>query len=165
MIDSTNFKITNPRHVDWSPAGDTGYPEDGAENDTVEALSGLGATDFPQHLDIPESEWKDRAAANDKHETWPENFRARHLHQGNSHECVAMSFTHNFEIAWNRQRMSKGDSVFMSPLSLYSRCNPRRWGGTYLQKALDIAMEGGFLPDEDGPDGEDTQMAGDGQAL
>jgi hypothetical protein len=156
-MNSTDFKIENPRHVDWSPPTDTGYPEDAYQHDTIEALCGLVAVDMPSHLTVQEGNWKEVASENDKHGTWPENFRARHLHQGDSHECVCHSFTHNFEIAWNRQRMSNGDAVFMSPLSLYTRCNPRRWGGTYLQRALSIAMGDGILPDEDGPDGEDMQ--------
>jgi len=139
---------------------DSGYNESmGAKCDTLEGLRDVGAQDFDfhSHLWIEENLWKDYARDNDKYKTWPESWRTHFTHQGNSHECVTHAFTQCFEITWNRQRMSKEDCVWFSPLSLYSEANPNIRGGTYLHKVLRIARERGVLPENNGPEGSGSQ--------
>ncbi len=156
MSDSTNVSIPADQ-LDQTPLTDTGYPDALAANDTVEAFRGLGARDFPDHLWIEPRDWKDHARENDRNGTWPENYRSRFTHQGNSHECTCHALIQNIEIAWNRQRQSLSDAVWLSPLSVYAEANPRKWGGSYCQKVLGIAIERGVLPEYDGPGGPGTQ--------
>jgi hypothetical protein len=167
MSDSTNVKI-NPRYVDWSPEreDETGYDPEIAVFDSLESLSALSASrDFGPHdssnpLWVDPKDWKDVARENDRLKIWPENWRNRYTHQArrrSSHECTCHAFLQNFEIAWNRQAMSKDFAIWVSALSLYSRANPSRWGGSYMQKTLGIGVEEGILPDNDGPAGPGTQ--------
>lgn len=157
MADSTNATI-DQKLVDVDLTEPTGLDERlAAKYDTLEGLRGLGARDFPSHLWIEPRDWQDAARANDQYQTWPEDFRTHYTHQGNSHECVTHAFSQVFEIAWNRQRQSTESAVWFSPMSIYPEANPRRWGGTYLQRVLSIAMERGVLPEHDGPEGPGTQ--------
>jgi hypothetical protein len=157
VSDSTNVQF-DQQLVDYVPAEPTGYPDEWAARDTSEAYAGLGGMiDFPDHLWIEERDWKDVARQNDQYGTWPDDYRSRYTNQTPTHECTTHALVQNTEIAQCRQLVDKSKVVWLSPLSIYAEANPRRWGGSTMQRTLGIARDRGFLPDHDGPDGEDTQ--------
>lgn len=156
--DSTDAKFVNDL-VDWTPDDQTGYEQAMAAHDTLDGLAGIGARDFPDHLWIEPADWQDVARQNDRYKTWPEDFRLRYTHQGNSHECTCHALVQNMEIALARQRQSKDGISWLSPLSVYAEANPRRWGGSYMQRTLGVAMARGILPENDGPNGKGSQRA------
>jgi len=158
VSDSTDVQFDDT-DLDWSPGdhGDTGYPDALAGLDTSDALAGLGTREFPDHMWVEPSDWKDVARQNDENGTWPEDYRVRHGSQGNSHECTCWSLMQNLEIAISRQRQGTHHAVWLSPLSCYAEANPRQWGGSYMQKTLGICIERGMLPAHNGPDGVGSQ--------
>jgi len=156
MSDSTNVVFPDS-DLDWSPTNDTGYPDRLAAMDTPEALRGLGAREFPDHLLIDPSDWKDAARQNDTHKTWAEDYRNRFTNQAPTHECTCHALAQNFEIAWNRQRAGKGSPIWVSPLSVYSEANTRQWGGSSMQRTVGICIARGFLPEHRGPNGVTEQ--------
>lgn len=156
QVDSTNVKI-NPADIDIVLPDNSGYTRAMAAEDTPEALAELGVREFPDKYWIEPREWQDFAAENDTLQVWPENWRNRFTHQGNSHECTCHALVQNMEIAWNRQSSTKKNAVWLSPLSVYAEANPRRWGGSSMQYTLGIAIDRGILPSENGPSGIDTQ--------
>lgn len=159
MTDSTNVDFADDL-LDWSPGEDdfSGYPEGLAANDTSDAIASLeGSRDFPNHLWIDPRDWKEIARQNDKYETWPDDYRNRWTNQTPTHECTCHALVQNCEIATNRQREGAGLAVYLSPLSVYAEANPRRWGGSYMQKTLGIAINRGILPEHNGPSGVGEQ--------
>ena len=156
-VDSTNVEFSDEL-VDHVFPEESGYNEDeAAMYDNSDALAGIGAREFPSALWIEPREWQERAKQNDETKTWPDNYRNRFTHQGNSHECTCHALAQNMEIAWNRQSLTKEFAVWFSPLSVYAEANPRRWGGSYMQKTVGICINRGILPSYNGPDGIRTQ--------
>ena len=156
MSDSTNIVFPDS-DLDWSPDVDTGYPDRLAQLDTPEAFAGLGAREFPDHLFVDPSDWKDVARENDEYKTWPEDYRNRFTNQAPTHECTCHALAQNVEIAWNRQRAGKGSPVWFSPLSVYSEANTRQWGGSTMQRTVGILIDRGILPEHRGPGGTTDQ--------
>jgi len=158
MTDSTNEQFDDLL-VDWTPGtgSETGY-DDADGNDTSDALAGIeGARDFPSWMWIELRDWKDHARENDKHETWPESYRGRWTNQSPTHECTCHALIQNAEICLNRTRLGAGREVWLSPLSVYAEANPRQWGGSYMQRTLNIAAHRGILPEYNGPEGVGSQ--------
>ena len=161
MTDSLNVEFTDDL-LDWSPDDhdDTGYPDGLSQNDTSEALAGLqGTRDFPDWLWIEPRDWQEVARQNDKFGTWPESYRSRWTNQQPTHECTCHALVQNMEISWNRQRQKSGEQLWLSPLSVYSEATPGRWGGSYMQKTLSIALRRGVLPEHNGPNGVGSQQS------
>lgn len=116
-------------------------------------LYAAGATNFPDKLRIPRSDWDDRIADQDKHASAAIDYSARFTHQGNSHECVCHASTQSFEVAYNRQFAGVKHAVYFSPLCLYTRITGgRQWGGSVVNYALRELMARGTLPEHDGPE-------------
>ena len=153
MIDSLNVSVP-VTDLDVRLNQPSGYPDQLAASDTIEAMFAAGARDFPSYLLIPESDWQNKAQENDKYGTWPEDYSNRFTNQNPTHECTCHALTQGFEIAWNRQRKGKGDPVFVSPLSIYAEANPGQWGGATMQGTVGIAIRRGFLPDKLTPGAE-----------
>ena len=156
MTDSTNVNFPD-NLLDHTPSIDTGYPQRLAQLDTPEALAGLGAREFPDHLHIEPSDWKDAARQNDECGTWGEDFRNRFTNQAPTHECTCHALTQNMEIAWNRQRAGKGSPVWFSPLSVYAEANSQQWGGSTMQRTVGVVLDRGILPEHRGPNGTTEQ--------
>ena len=156
MTDSTNVAFPDSLR-NWIPAEDTGYNEDVAKEDSVESFAAAGMVDFPDHLWIEPRDWKDWARDNDKYGTWPDDYRNRFTNQSLTHECTCHSLLQGMEIAWNRQRKSKRDAVYLSALSVYAEANPRIRGGASIVGVVRIAMNRGMLPEYNGPGGPGTQ--------
>lgn len=156
MPDSTDFEF-DQRLVDWVPAEETGYSAEVARLDGIASFAAAGMVDFPNHLWIEPKHWKDYARENDEYKTWPDDYRNRFTNQSPTHECTCHSLLQNMEIAWNRQRKSKADAVYLSALSVYAEANPRIRGGASVVGVMQIAMRRGMLPDVNGPRGRGTQ--------
>lgn len=159
MTDSTSAQFADSL-VDWVPTQETGYPEEWAKYDTVEAYSDIeGVIEFPDELWVEQRDWKDVARQNDKYKTWAEDARNRYTNQSPTHECTCHTLIQVCEMAWNRQRAGKQEAVWLSALSVYAEANPRQWGGSTMQRTLGIARDRGILPDHDGPLGRGTQKS------
>lgn len=146
--------------------GQSGYPDDLAFGDTVDALkaaSGEASREFPESLWIEPRDWADKARDNDKYKTWPINYVDRFTNQTPTHECTCHSLRAGFECARNRARgisfpdgpkkdfryeESASGSVWVSPLSVYAEANPRQWGGASIRGVMEIAVRRGFLPEK-----------------
>lgn len=152
-MNSINVKIPS-NLIDQKPPEESGYSDSLAALDTIDAMFAAGARDFPAHLLIPESDWKNKAQENDKYGTWPENYRNRFTNQSPTHECTCHALTQGFEIAWNRQRKGKGSPVYVSPMSVYAEANPGIRGGASMQGTVGICIRRGFLPDKITPGAE-----------
>lgn len=149
-IDSTNYKFPDSLvdiEYDDNDIDAPGYYSSHAVHDTPENLFALGARDFPEHLYIPESDWKDKARENDEKGLWAEDFRNRFTNQNPTHECTCHALTQCFECAWNKQWTTKKFKIAVSQISIYAEANPRQWGGAGCQQVLGIAMRRGFLPE------------------
>src|SRR5574343_811916 len=131
---------------------ESGYPEAMAALDTNEAVyRAFGETgrEFPSALLVPKSEWKDRAAENDKLGLWAWNYCDRFTNQGSggggvsTHECTCHCLEGVALACWNRQRRvnfggpkvgernplsEKTGSVWFSVNSIYAEANPGQWG-------------------------------------
>jgi len=167
--------MIDPKLIDTVLPFKSGYPESLAKQDTREELCaaveehGGIVTDFPDHLWIEPKDWAEVAQKNDEMGLWPDDFVDRFTNQGkgnggySTHECTCHCLVHAFESAWNRQRRirlgpptplkrlpisEKSASVWMSCLSIYSRANPRQWGGANVRQVLSIAAKYGFIPDK-----------------
>jgi hypothetical protein len=147
--------------------GHPGYPDEIAAEDkdpgVLEMVCGAATMDFPESWYIEnESELLDRCRENDKNHTWGMNFLDRFTNQTPTHECTCHSLRANFEAARNKQLSiiypdgpkagqryddSKRGSVWVSPLSVYAKANPRQWGGANVRHVLEIAMARGILPE------------------
>lgn len=153
--------------VDITLPFDSGYGDKVAAGDTADVLwdaAGSTSRAFPKALKIEVEDWEDHARENDKYFTHPVNYVDRFTNQNPTHECTSHSWTRAFEGCWNRFRginfkdgpkkgyrypeSSKFDVVWMSPLSLYCRANPGRWGGAGVRQVLEISVEEGVLPDK-----------------
>ena len=122
-----------------------------------DSFESYGAAAFADHFLIDEADWDDWARENDKHKAWAFDFNPRTTHQGKSHECVCHASVRAFEMAWCSQFGEIENAIFGSPLSVYSEANPRQWGGSYMQDALNIITERGIIPEHDGVNGEGYQ--------
>lgn len=144
-----------------------GYPAHLAAEDTPDVLwqvCGSASRTVPKTLIVPENEWKDRALDNDKKLIWGVNRIDRFTNQSPTHECTCHSLRANFEACRNRQRgviFEKGPqkgyrydtsktfgTVWVSPLSVYAKANPRKYGGANVRQVCEIAFERGFLPEK-----------------
>jgi hypothetical protein len=115
-------------------------------------LMASGATNFPDGLRIPRSDWDDWIREAEKYKAFPIDHSGRFTHQGNSHECVCHAATQLFECAYNRQ-VGLDKAVYFSPLALYTRITGgRQWGGSVVTQGFREMMNGGMLPEHDGPD-------------
>ena len=157
----------NPALIDVFPTEHDGYPDHLAAEDTDDVLRdvcGASAREFPDSLWIEPRDWADKAADNDRHNSWPINYIDRFTNQGpRSHECTCHSLRANAEAARNRARAinfpdgpRKGSrypesvvsgSVWLSPLSVYAEANPDQWGGANVRQVLELAVRRGILPD------------------
>lgn len=145
--------------LDWSPKIETGYNETVAKDDSVETFAAAGMIEFPSHLWIEPKDWKEWAEQNDEYKTWPDDYRNRFTNQSPTHECTTHALLQNMEIAWNRQRKSKVNAVYLSAISVYAEANPRIRGGASVQGVMRIAMRRGMLPEVNGPNGPGTQKS------
>ncbi len=160
----------DPSLIDVFPREHDGYPDNLAAEDTPDALRdacGSAARDFPASLWIEPEDWADKAADNDRHNTWPINFVDRYTNQSPTHECTCHSLRTNAEAARNRARgviypdgpkkdfrygeSADSGSVWLSPLSVYAEANPGQWGGANVRQVLEIAARRGMLPDATQP--------------
>jgi len=157
--------MIDPSLVDVVLPFNTGYPPELAALDTDEAIWGaFGDTsrDFPNSLWVEPRDVRERAAYNDEHGLWAENFWDRFTNQSPTHECTCHALVAVMEACWNRQRRlslggpvagerlpisAESASVWFSCLSIYAEANPRQWGGASVQQVIGIACERGFLPD------------------
>lgn len=158
--------MIDPYLVDVFPDEHDGYPDHLAAEDTTDALRdacGSASRAFPDALWIEPRDWADKAADNDRHNTWAMNFVDRYTEQTPTHECTAHSLCVNFSVARNRARgviyregprdnfryeeSKTAGSVWPSPLSVYAEANPSRWGGANVRQVLEIAVRRGILPD------------------
>lgn len=164
----STFDRIDPKLIDVFPREHDGYPANLAAEDTPDALRdacGSASREFPRSLWIEPQDWADKAAENDKHNSWPINFVDRFTNQGpDSHECTCHSLRTNFEAARNRARgviypegprknfryTESGNvgSVWLSPLSVYAEANPGQWGGANVRQVLEIAVRRGLIPDK-----------------
>ena len=164
MINS--FLEPDPRLIDVT-LPPSGYPEEWMKKDRVAgalfAAAGDASREFPSDLWIDEKDWAAKAEENDANETWAINYLDRFTNQNPTHECTCHSLRANAEAARNRQRavrFGKGPqknyryddskwsgSVWLSPLSVYAKANPRQWGGAGVQQVLNIAVDRGMLPE------------------
>lgn len=118
----------------------------------MEAYAGVdGMIEFPDHLWVEPRDWQDVARQNDKHKTWAEDYRLRYTNQHPTHECTCHTLVQCAEIALHKQLLDRKKAVLFSPLSIYAEANPRRWGGSTMQRTLAIARRRGFLPEHDAP--------------
>ena len=156
----------DPKLIDVFPRVHDGYPDDLAKGDKLDALKnvcGSAARDFPQVLWIEPQYWADKAADNDKYNTWPLNYIDRFTNQDPTHECTCHALRTVAEACRNRQRgiifpdgpkkgqrydESTNGSVWLSPLSIYAEANPRQWGGANCRQVMEIACRRGFLPEK-----------------
>jgi len=137
---------------------DVQFAFDGMRESNEQIKDVYCAAEFPDQFRIPKSEWKDRAAENDKHKSWAENYSGRFTNQNPSHECVCHASQQVFMACFNRQYGSLKDDIWFSPLALYTRITGgRQWGGSNVLSALQEMMEVGMIPDDDGPKGLDSQ--------
>lgn len=169
-----SFHALNPALIDapidpslLGPDGESGYPAQLAAEDTRDVLfqvCGAASRDVPRTLIVKESDWRDRAADNDRKLIWGVNRIDRFTNQSPTHECTTHSLRANFEGCRNRQRAiifpegPKKDlllpesklygSVWVSPLSVYAKANPRKWGGANVRQVMEIACERGMLPEK-----------------
>lgn len=163
MIDS--FAPIDPKLVDVAVPED-GYPADLAAGDTPDVvwdMCGDASRKFPDHLWIDPKDWEDKARENDRLKTWPAHHCDRFTNQNPNHFCTCHSLGTAFEIVRNRQRgviypegpkkdfrypeSAQFDSVWVSPMSIYSEANPREHGGASIRNVLSICIRRGFLPD------------------
>jgi len=153
------------RLIDVPPPEESGYPDELAKYDdesSIREAFGAADRDFPDALDIPESEMRERAAYNDEHDLWAGSYIDRYTNQSPTHECTSHALRCVAEACWNRQRRislggpeagkrldisAKSASVWFSCLSIYCEANPREWGGANVQQVCRIACDRGFLPD------------------
>lgn len=158
-MNPTDFQFSDSL-LNVSP-GDSGYPDDLAAEDTVENLFGLDRSivkAVPGAYHIPERQWKEKAAENDRLKLWPEDYRKRFTNQSPTHECTCHGLIQNMEICLNRQNAAdKNDWVFLSPLSVYAEANPNKWGGSSGSRTLGIAMRRGVLPDKISPNADEFE--------
>jgi len=164
MTDSIYTPI-DPSLVDVTLPFESGYPEAMAAMDTDEAVfRAFGETgrEFPSALLVPKSEWKDRAAENDKLGLWAWSYIDRFTNQSPTHECTCHALEGVALACWNRQRRvnfggpkvgernplsEKTGSVWFSVNSVYAEANPGERGGANVQQVIGIACRRGFLPD------------------
>jgi hypothetical protein len=157
-VDSLLVDVTLP---------ESGYPEKLAAEDTRDALmcAAAGATrEFPKSLWIEPRDWEEKARENDANNTWAKNHLDRFTNQDPTHECTCHSLRANFEAARNKMRgiifpdgpkkdyrYDESDdigSVWVSPLSVYAKANPGKWGGANVRQVLEIAARRGMLPEK-----------------
>lgn len=162
----STFANIDPKLIDVFPSEHDGYPDHLAAEDTPDALRdacGAAAREFPASMWIEPKDWTDKAADNDRHNTWPMNYIDRYTNQDPTHECTCHSLRTNAEAARNRARgviypdgpkagfrypeSATYGSVWLSPLSVYAEANPDRWGGANVRQVLEIASRRGMLPD------------------
>lgn len=162
-----SFSPVDPALVDFFPNEHDGYPDHLAAEDTTDAIRdvcGAAARDFPDSLWIEPRDWGDKAADNDRYNTWPMNYIDRYTNQQPTHECTCHSLTRCSEGARNRQRgyifpegpqkgfrypeSSQAGVVWLSPLSVYAEANPRQWGGANVRQVMEIAVRRGILPEK-----------------
>ena len=156
---SDSLKVTFPDTLlDVIPKINTGY-RGFEDEDTVENFAVAGFIDFPDKYWIDPKDWEDKARENDKYGTWAEDFSNRFTNQSPTHECTCHCLTQCCEVAWNRQRGSKEDAVWFSPLGIYEEANPRVRGGASVRGVLKLAMARGMVPEHDGPAGPGTQQS------
>lgn len=161
------YVAVDPSDVDVVLPEPSGYPEEKAKQDTPAAMrSAFGETarDFPASWLVPRSEWKDRAAENDRLGLWAENRWDRFTNQSPTHECTCHALVAVAEAAWMAgqplnfggpvagQRLelsgvTQSISVWFSQNSVYAQANPGKWGGASCQQVIGIACDRGFLPD------------------
>jgi hypothetical protein len=164
--------VIDPYLIDVFQDDHDGYPDHLAAEDTADALRdacGSASRAFPDALWIEPRDWADRAADNDRTNSWAINYIDRFTNQGagggraGTHECTCHSLRANMEAARNRARglkyqdgpkdgfrypeSGKVGSVWLSPLSVYSEANPSRWGGANVRQVLEIAVRRGMLPE------------------
>jgi hypothetical protein len=161
-----SFERVDPRLIDYVLPKHDGYPAKLAVGDTPDVLRdvcGAASREFPKHLWIEPNLWAEKAKENDELHTWPMNYIDRYTNQSPTHECTCHSLSRAAEGARNRQRgilfpegpkkgfryeeSEKFDSVWLSPLSVYSEANPQMWGGAGIRQVLEIAVRRGFLPE------------------
>jgi hypothetical protein len=162
-----SFDAIDPKLIDVALPFETGYPDDLARGDTLDALkfaAGTTAREFPESWWIEPKDWADAARDNDKYKTWPINYVDRFTNQNPTHECTCHSLSRAFEGCRNRQRgvsyadgpqkgrryeeSGKFGSVWVSALSVYAEANPGQWGGASIRGVMEIAVRRGFLPDK-----------------
>ena len=118
---------------------------------------GVGAVDFPDSLLIDRVDWPDWIRENEKNRASSDHFSPRITSQGSSHLCVSFASVVAFQCVYNKQLGGKQHSVWLSPLSLYTRATGgRERGGSNVLRTLE-EMKTGILPDHDGPQGHNTQ--------
>lgn len=163
----STFDKIDPSLLDVFPKEHDGYPAKLAAEDTPDALRaacGEASREFPQSMWIEPKDWVEKAADNDRHNSWGINYIDRFSNQTPTHECTTHSLRANFEAARNRARgiiycdgpkkdfrypeSSVYGSVWMSPLSVYAEANPGQWGGANVRQVLEIAVRRGMLPDK-----------------
>lgn len=161
-----SFQEIDPKLLDVVLPFNSGYPEEVARGDTIEAIKdacGDASREFPGSLWIEPKDWKEWARKNDENKTWAMNFVDRYTNQNPTHECTCHSLSRLFEAARNRQRgiiypegpkanfryddSALFDSVWVAPLSVYLEANPRQWGGAGIRQVMEIAVRRGFLPE------------------
>jgi len=133
---------------------DVEFKWDGMQTEpTVDEFLQAGAETFPDKHRIPRSEWDDRIREHEKHHSSADYFSDRFTEQLDSHECVCHAASQLFLCAYNRQLGGTQNSVWPSPLSLYTRnTNGKQWGGSNVLDSLRELVSNGFLPENDGPE-------------
>lgn len=162
---SSIYVPVDPRLIDVVFPEHDGYPANLAALDTDEAVMrafGETSREFPSAMLVPKSEWKDRAAENDKLGLWAWNYIDRFTNQSPTHECTCHCLEGVALACWNRQRRinfggpvagqrnplsATSASVWFAVNSIYPEANPGERGGANVQQVIGIACDRGFLPD------------------
>lgn len=165
----TSFAPIDPSLIDVVLPEHDGYPDEIKLGDTVDVLKeacGDASREFPKSLWLEPKDWADKARENDKYHTWPINYVDRFTNQSPTHECTCHALRMLAESCRNRQRgiifengpkanfryeESAQGSVWLSPLSVYSEANPRKYGGAGCRQVLEISVRRGFLPEKTQP--------------
>lgn len=159
----------DPKLIDFTHPGPTGYPDALAAEDTRDALicaaqdNGVKVVSFPQHMYIPRKDWKEVEELGKRNKTRAIDFLDRFTNQDPSHECVTHAAGAGWVSARNRMRRllvgppvvgqikpesRTSASVWPSCLSLYAEAQPRRWGGSNVRQVLEIFARRGAIPDK-----------------
>lgn len=162
MISTDPIDMTQVDYVHQAP---TGYPDNVAKGDTLEAMRGAAGDalrSFPASLWVEQRDWAVKSAENDANKTWPINYIDRFTNQNPTDECTCHSERTGFEAARNRARgviyggpvagkrleaSALYGSVWVAPLSAYAEANPGQRGGAGCRQVLEIVVRRGFLPE------------------
>jgi hypothetical protein len=123
---------------------DCAHPADGFLDEDFPDKFG---DEFPAALIVPRGEWQKWITSNQAAGFSLTLYNDTLNYQAPEHSCVSNATETAIRVVRNRQ-LGLAHTVKFSPMSLYCRVNPRRWGGSTMLGNLDEASARGILPED-----------------